>query len=228
MRPALARVPGVGHVEVLASDTREIEVILDPAKLLAAEPDGRRRRRRAQGREPARAGRPLSRRTACSISCSRPACGSRPTEIARHAGRRQERRDARVARPRDGRRRARPIARSLIAGQGGNADGDQRLAADRRQHPRRAQAASRTRCSNLADALPAGLQLDEDVRPRGVRRDGDRQRPRRDPDRRRARRARAARLPARLAADARRRHARCRSRSSRRSSSCGSSAGRST
>lgn len=35
-RPALARVPGVGKVEVLSSDTREMEVIVDPAKLLAA------------------------------------------------------------------------------------------------------------------------------------------------------------------------------------------------
>jgi multidrug efflux pump subunit AcrB len=36
MRPALARVPGVGRVEVLSSDTREIEVIADPGKLVAA------------------------------------------------------------------------------------------------------------------------------------------------------------------------------------------------
>ena len=36
LRPALARAPGVGRVDVSASDTREIEVILDPAKLLAA------------------------------------------------------------------------------------------------------------------------------------------------------------------------------------------------
>src|SRR5258708_24362423 len=36
MRPALSRAPGVGNVEVLASDTREIEVIADPAKLTAA------------------------------------------------------------------------------------------------------------------------------------------------------------------------------------------------
>ena len=36
MRPALSRVPGVGNVEVLASDTREIEVIADPARLAAA------------------------------------------------------------------------------------------------------------------------------------------------------------------------------------------------
>ena len=36
MRPALARVAGVGGVEVLASDTREIEVVLDPERLRAA------------------------------------------------------------------------------------------------------------------------------------------------------------------------------------------------
>ena len=36
MRPSLSRVPGVGNVEVLASDTREIEVIVDPARLTAA------------------------------------------------------------------------------------------------------------------------------------------------------------------------------------------------
>lgn len=36
VRPALSRVAGVGHVGVLASDTREIEVVVDPARLLAA------------------------------------------------------------------------------------------------------------------------------------------------------------------------------------------------
>ncbi|HZE88224.1 MAG TPA: efflux RND transporter permease subunit, partial [Verrucomicrobiae bacterium] len=36
IRPELARVPGVGRVEVLASDTREIEVVADPVKLFAA------------------------------------------------------------------------------------------------------------------------------------------------------------------------------------------------
>ena len=36
IRPAISRVPGVGNVEVLSSDTREIEVIVDPAKLRAA------------------------------------------------------------------------------------------------------------------------------------------------------------------------------------------------
>ena len=36
MRPALARARGVGRVEVLATDTREIEVIVDPAKAAGA------------------------------------------------------------------------------------------------------------------------------------------------------------------------------------------------
>lgn len=37
VKPEIARVPGAGLIEVQASDTREIEVILDPAKLTAAE-----------------------------------------------------------------------------------------------------------------------------------------------------------------------------------------------
>jgi CzcA family heavy metal efflux pump len=37
IRPALSRVPGAGHVGVLSSDTREIEVIVDPGRLLAAQ-----------------------------------------------------------------------------------------------------------------------------------------------------------------------------------------------
>jgi CzcA family heavy metal efflux pump len=36
IRPALARVPGAGHIETLASDTREIQIVLDPEKLAAA------------------------------------------------------------------------------------------------------------------------------------------------------------------------------------------------
>ena len=35
IRPALARVPGVGRVEVSSSDTREIEVIVNPSRLLS-------------------------------------------------------------------------------------------------------------------------------------------------------------------------------------------------
>ena len=37
VKPEIARIPGAGLIEVQASDTREIEVILDPAKLTAAE-----------------------------------------------------------------------------------------------------------------------------------------------------------------------------------------------
>jgi CzcA family heavy metal efflux pump len=36
VRPGLARVPGVGRVEAMASDVREIEVVADPARLLAS------------------------------------------------------------------------------------------------------------------------------------------------------------------------------------------------
>jgi CzcA family heavy metal efflux pump len=36
MRPALSRVPGVGRVEVASSDTTEIEVVVDPGRLLAS------------------------------------------------------------------------------------------------------------------------------------------------------------------------------------------------
>ncbi|HET9010985.1 MAG TPA: efflux RND transporter permease subunit, partial [Gemmatimonadaceae bacterium] len=36
VRPELARVPGAGTIEVLSSDTREIEVVLDPLKLTSA------------------------------------------------------------------------------------------------------------------------------------------------------------------------------------------------
>lgn len=37
VKPEIARIPGAGLIEVLASDTREIEVILDPARLTEAE-----------------------------------------------------------------------------------------------------------------------------------------------------------------------------------------------
>ena len=69
MRPALARVAGVGGVEVLASDTREIEVVLDPERLRAARltvadvADSLRMRERPRaGREVQRSGTP----TRCS------------------------------------------------------------------------------------------------------------------------------------------------------------------
>src|SRR5262249_45820509 len=36
IRPAITRVAGVGRVEVASSDTREIEVVVDPAKAVAS------------------------------------------------------------------------------------------------------------------------------------------------------------------------------------------------
>ena len=36
LKPELARIPGAGTIEVLSSDTREVEVILDPSRLTAA------------------------------------------------------------------------------------------------------------------------------------------------------------------------------------------------
>src|SRR6185436_5641166 len=36
VKPEIARIPGAGIIDVQSSDTREIEVVLDPAKLAAA------------------------------------------------------------------------------------------------------------------------------------------------------------------------------------------------
>src|SRR4051812_42082723 len=36
VRPEIARVPGAGKIEVLSSDSREIEVVLDPSRLTSA------------------------------------------------------------------------------------------------------------------------------------------------------------------------------------------------
>src|SRR5215212_465867 len=36
VKPEMARIPGAGAIEVLSSDTREIEVVLDPTKLTTA------------------------------------------------------------------------------------------------------------------------------------------------------------------------------------------------
>ena len=186
MRPALSRVPGVGHVEVLASDTREIEVIVDPAQLIAADltvddvADG------AEGEQHAAAGGPLpGERPAASGARLGPVDDPRRHRGDAGRGQGQARRSA----CRDlGHRcsRARRIARSLITGDGGNARRHQRLAAGRRQHPRPCGRRRGRARRDLQASLPAGLQLIQDLRPRGVRRERDRQRPRRDPDRRRA------------------------------------------
>ena len=121
MRPALARVPGVGHVEVLASDTREIEVIVDPGAADRRRPDGRRRRRRAEGGEPAAAGRPLRRRRACSTSCSRRGCGSRSTRSRQTPVVGQGRRDASACRDVGTVRPGAPDRTVLVTGNGRDA-----------------------------------------------------------------------------------------------------------
>ena len=109
--------------------------ILDPAKLDRRGPDGRRRRRRAQGAEPAAAGRPVPASPASSTSRSRRARGRRSIDIAAAPVLVKNGATIRVARPRHGdarrarshaaRHRQRPRRRL-----------DQHLAADRRQHPR--------------------------------------------------------------------------------------------
>ena len=88
------------------------------------------------------AGRPVRRSPASSTWCSPRACGRRSTTSPR---RRSWSRTARPCASADvghGRVPARPIARSLITGNGRDAVVDQHLAADRRQHPRRSSAAS--------------------------------------------------------------------------------------
>ncbi len=81
MRPRLARVAGAGQVEVSASDTREIEVVTDPARLLCSGPDGPRRRREAEGRKRSLRRSAGIRLAAFSSWSSRPGCGRRFEEI---------------------------------------------------------------------------------------------------------------------------------------------------
>ena len=152
MRPALARVPGVGHVEVLASDTREIEVIArsrascSPPNLTVDDVVGG-----AQGAEPARSRSAASRQRPAASRARVRALWTSVDDIARHAGRREGRRDAaRVATSATVAPGA-PDRTSLVAGQGGDAARDQHLAADRRQHPRPCGRASKTRSTQLQD-----------------------------------------------------------------------------
>ena len=227
MRPRLARVPGAGQVEVASSDTREIEVVTDPARLLAAgltvhdvaetlkaanqlAPVGRysvRRRAAARARLGAVAVDRRHRRNA--------GCRSRPDGVLR------------VARCRPGLSRARPTGR---ASSPATAATPPASASRSRSAP--TSSTSRPvwsrRVDELARALPAGLRITKvyDLAEFVARR--DRERPRRHPHRRLARRHHPAAVPARLAADARRGDHAAARRHRRRSSSCGSSASRST
>ena len=91
MRPALSRVAGVGNVEVLSSDTREIEVIADPARLAAAGLTIGDVADALAGRQHAAAGRHATPPAGCSTSCSPRACGKasrtfRPTPLVVKGG----------------------------------------------------------------------------------------------------------------------------------------------
>ena len=131
VKPEIARVPGAGIIEVQASDTREIEVILDPARLAAAQltvvdvSDALRHRTRffpSGG----------SRNRVCSTWRSRPGSGRTPTRSPMRRSRSQTapryasriwHRDARFARSYPPRHRQR--ARRGV---------DEHLSADRRQY----------------------------------------------------------------------------------------------
>ena len=219
--PTLARVPGAGHIEVLASDTREIEVIARSGEARRRRAHGQRRRRGAEGAEPAAAGRPLRRSAACSTWRWPPACGSHADEIAARAGagqgtaRRSASRDLGTVAP------GAPDRTLLDHRQRPRRRVDQHLAADRRQHPRPCRRASTTRSPTLAHALPAGLRSPRSTTSPSSSSERHRQRARRHPHRRPAGRRRAARLPARLPPHARRRLHAAAGGHGRRSSSCG-------
>ena len=197
MKPELARVPGAGIIEVQASDTREIEVILDPARLAAAGltvvdvadtlkaqntilPVGRFQESGQQ-------------RLALATGLWKDA-----GQIAQAPREGAERRDAAGLRP--GRRHA-GSARSHHADhrQRPRRRLDQHRAANRRQHPQRQDGRGRRARPPLR--RPAERDPDQPrLRPGGVRRGIDRQRARCDPDRRLARHPGAAGVPPRLAA----------------------------
>ena len=93
MRPELARVPGAGTIEVQASDTREIEVVLDPAKLAGAGLTVVDVSDALKAQNTLAAGRPLRRSRACSTWRWRPASGRTSIEIAAAPVQVEERRD---------------------------------------------------------------------------------------------------------------------------------------
>ena len=182
MRPALSRVPGVGNVEVLSSDTREIEVIArsrassrpreltvdDVAEALKA-PNQLAAGRPLSGERPAAPGARLGPLDSSADIATRQSW----SRAARRSACRTSRRCAGRARP-----------HLLVTGNGGDATSisvSQQIGANILD----VEPGVETALAELAKTLPAGLH-DEDLRPRRVRRRRDRERPRRDPHRRRA------------------------------------------
>ena len=200
MRPSLSRVPGVGTVEVLASDTREIEVIVDPAKLAAASltvgdvADALKAANQLQpvGRYPADGLQHLVLASGMWSSVEDIAA----TPLVVKGG--TTLRVSDVAEVRQGA----PDRTSLISGDGrtaANISISQQIGANILDVRAGVEDGAR-RARALAPIRAASV---EDLRPGRVRRDGNRERARRDPDRQPPRRHRPARLPPRLAPDAR-------------------------
>ena len=181
-----------GRVEVLASDTREIEVVADPGAPARRRPDRRRRRRRAAGGQPRCRRSAATPPAACSTWCSPPALWNSADDIGQHAGRRAQTAppSAWPTWPRSS--RARPTApRSSPATAARRRH--QRLAAGRRQHPRRSQAGVEAALARArAHACPPACGSSKVYDLAEFVADRHRQRARRHPDRRRARGARAA------------------------------------
>ncbi len=202
MRPRLARVAGAGQVEVSASDTREIEVVIDPARLLAA---GLTVHDVAEKLKAANELAPVGRYSSGGVQQLVLASGlwssveqiaETPVSVRPKASLRVQRRGTGVSR-RSGSHRSHHRQRTRRRQR-------QRLAAGRGEHSRhrggRPGGGGRARpCVARRSAHHQGL------RPRRVRPRRDRQRARRDPDRRLSRGDHSAAVPSRLATDADRR-----------------------
>ena len=187
--PELARVPGAGTIEVLASDTREIEVVLDPAKLTAADLTVRRRR-------PTRS----RRRTSCCRSAASQESGQQHLalasglwtivdDIAARAGAWSKNgATIRVVATSARSRPARPIARCSSPA---TAATPCRSASRSRSAPTSSTSsrASTRRSRDLAKTLPAGITISRVYDLAEFVAEVDRQRARRDPDRRLPRRS---------------------------------------
>ena len=196
MRPRLARVAGAGQVAVASSDTREIEVVVDPARLLTA---GLTIHDVSERLHAANTLAPVGRST-------RPAGSSRSCWLGSVAVNRRDRTDAGFRPPR---------RRAATAGRGRGDAGlarshrahhrerprrgqHQRLAAGRRQHPRDR---NRHRAGGVRARAHAscGTADYQGLRSRGIRARRNRECPRCDPARRLSRGRHPALVPARLA-----------------------------
>ena len=160
MRPALARVSGVGRVEVFSSDEAEIQVVVDPGALLAS--GTHRRRRRRTRSEPQNRITPVGRYSADGLQHLVLASGLWRSE-ARH-------REDPGGREGASRRPAGDVSRRVFRGAPDRTDPRDAATAEPAavvsvsqqvgaEHPRPAGRASRARCVELARSLPSGLRI---------------------------------------------------------------------